>query len=224
MGPRDRRERERADTRARILDAAREMFVERGVESVTMRAIAQRIEYTPTAIYHHFRDKDALITELCNRDFLALAARFQRYAKIEDPIERLRCIGDAYVEFAVEHPMQYQFMFMTRHHDDVFAATMAATEVTHGNPEEDAYEFLRWTVAQALESGRFLPEYTDVHECAQLVWGAIHGVVSLHIAKENDPWITWRDAKTTARRTNRALLRGMLRPGDPYLAQLDAGV
>ena len=60
MGPRDRRTREREQTKSRILDAAREMFVRDGLESVTMREIAKRIEYTPTAIYHHFRDKEDL--------------------------------------------------------------------------------------------------------------------------------------------------------------------
>jgi len=59
-----RRERERAETRGKILDAARRMFVLKGYEGTTMRAIAAKIGYTPTAIYHHFKDKDALVAEL----------------------------------------------------------------------------------------------------------------------------------------------------------------
>ena len=78
MGPRERRTREREETRSRILDAAREMFVQDGIEAVTMREIAKRIEYTPTAIYHHFRDKQALIEELCLIDFRGLAQAFQK--------------------------------------------------------------------------------------------------------------------------------------------------
>jgi AcrR family transcriptional regulator len=113
MGSRERREREREDTRERILDAAREMFAERGIDAVTMRAIADRIEYTPTAIYHHFRDKEALISELCDRDYRALAHHFQTVAQIEDPVERFRRLGQAYVEFALAHPNHYRFMFMT---------------------------------------------------------------------------------------------------------------
>src|SRR5688572_1877439 len=111
----ERRSRERAETRQMILDAAREMFVQHGYEATTMRAIAEKIEYTPTAIYHHFRNKETLLGTLSNTDFLALADAFQRIGRIEDPIERLHRIGQAYVNFALEHQMQYQLMFMTQH-------------------------------------------------------------------------------------------------------------
>src|SRR5919106_923911 len=90
---RQRRTRELAETRQKILDAAREMFVRLGYEATTMRAIADRIEYTPTAIYHHFRNKEALLAELCAADFRALAGAFQKIGRIEDPIERLRRSG-----------------------------------------------------------------------------------------------------------------------------------
>src|SRR6185369_13375110 len=115
MGSLERRSRERADTRQRILDAAREMFVRRGYEATTMRAIAERIRYTPTAIYHHFRNKEALLIELTSQDFRALAQAFQRIRTVADPVERLRAIGEAYVEFGLAHPMHYRLMFMTPH-------------------------------------------------------------------------------------------------------------
>src|SRR5438094_5711043 len=69
----ERRQRERVQTRQRILDAARRMFVQRGYEATTMRAIAAKIGYTPTAIYHHFEDKEALVAELSALDFRAFA-------------------------------------------------------------------------------------------------------------------------------------------------------
>src|SRR5919202_4998419 len=100
MGTRERRAREREETRERILDAAREMFAAQGVEAVTMRAIADRIEYTPTAIYHHFRDKQALISELCDRDYRSLAHHFQRIGRPHAPVERPRALGMAYAEVA----------------------------------------------------------------------------------------------------------------------------
>ncbi len=59
-----RRERERAATRQKILNAARRMLVQHGYDGTTMRAIAAKIGYTPTAIYHYFQDKDALVAEL----------------------------------------------------------------------------------------------------------------------------------------------------------------
>lgn len=203
MGTRERRERERLQTRDKILEAAREMFATQGVEATTMRAIAQRIEYTPTAIYHHFKDKEALIIELCHSDFRKLGREFTRMERIDDAVERLRRIGMAYVEFAIANPHHYQIMFMTR--------TPAHEHPEERNPEEDAYGFLLATVQEGIDGGRFRPEYTDAHELAQMTWSSVHGIISLQIAKGHDPWVDWRDLRTTAEHIIDALIRGILR-------------
>src|SRR5690348_354768 len=109
-----RRERERAATRQKILTAARRMLVQFGYEGTTMRAIAAKIGYTPTAIYHYFRDKDALVEELSAIDYRAFAQALQRTGTTGNPADRLANIGAAYVEFGLTHPMQYQFLFMMR--------------------------------------------------------------------------------------------------------------
>src|SRR5215216_418152 len=163
MPPKDRRLREREETRSKIIDAARDMFAADGVEAVTMRAIADRIEYTPTAIYHHFRDKQALLEELCSRDYRALAQAFTRVGRIEDPIERLRRIGLGYVDFALANPSHYRFMFMTRKPDGFSGGKV----LERGNPEEDAYGFLRDTMAEGILAGRYRPEFDDAEELAQ---------------------------------------------------------
>jgi AcrR family transcriptional regulator len=205
MGSLERRSRERADTRQRILDAAREMFVRQGYEATTMRAIADRIEYTPTAIYHHFRNKEALLAELCAADFRELAAAFQKIGRIEDPIERLRKSGMAYVQFGLEHPMQYQLMFMTRRPKEVDES------IHSGNPSEDAYAFLRQTCADVIATGRLRPEYRDADELAVIAWSSLHGMLSLRIVMEDEDWVHWRDAKITASRICDTLIEGVLR-------------
>lgn len=205
MGSAERRSRERADTRQRILEAAREMFVERGYEATTMRAIAERIEYTPTAIYHHFRNKEALLSELCALDFRALAAAFHKIARIEDPVERLRRAGQIYVEFGLQHPMQYQLMFMTRKPPEI----MSGVHTT--DPSEGAYAFLLQTCAEVIATGRLRPEYQDPDELALVAWSALHGFLSLRIVKQDDDFIQWGDSKTTATRICDALLEGVLR-------------
>ncbi len=204
MGSKERRERARADTRQSILDAARDMFVRVGYDATTMRAIAERIEYTPTAIYHHFRNKEALLTELCDIDFRALQAAFLRIGRIDDPIDRLERLCTAYVGFAAEHPMQYALMFMTpRPHVE--------SSIQRGDPGEDAYAFLRETCAEAIRDGRLRPEYHDPDQVAQMVWGGVHGVVSLCIAKEHDDWVQFRDVRETTRLLREAMMRGLLR-------------
>jgi AcrR family transcriptional regulator len=210
VGSRERRTRERARTRQRILDAAREMFVRKGYEATTMRAIANRIEYTATAIYHHFPSKEHLLTELAAMDFRTLAVAFQRIGQIEDPIERVRRIGAAYVDFALEHPMQYQLMFMTPH------PVMDVKGITRGDPSQDAYAFLREAWTAAIASGRLRPEFRDPEELAQMCWSSLHGLLALHIIKHQPrqngaDWIAWRDARRTAARLSEALVRGLLR-------------
>src|SRR6187549_2813704 len=104
MAHQQRREREKEAVRKKILDAARRLFIDQGYEAVTMRKIAKAIEYSPTAIYLHFRDKKAVMEAICDTDFLKLATRFRRIAEIADPIERLRAAGFAYSDFAMKHP------------------------------------------------------------------------------------------------------------------------
>jgi len=206
VGSAERRNRENADTRQRIVDAARDLFVRKGYDATSMRAIAERIEYTPTAIYHHFESKEALLTELCNRDFRALAAAFQRIGRVEDPVERLSRIGEAYVDFALEHPMHYQLMFMT-----VRPVDEQKQDITPGDPMEDAYAFLRQTVEEAIAQGRFRPEYGDPDQIAQMLWGSLHGLISLQIAKQHDVWVDFGDLRRTAIAASDVMLRGLLR-------------
>src|ERR1700757_2609359 len=144
MGVRERREREKSETRDKILDAARELFVSEGYEGVSMRKVAEKIEYSPTAIYVHFHDKQELFLELCHADFRRLAESFAQLAKITDPIERLRRIGRAYIEFGLENPNHYRMMFMTAH--PKLSDEAEKEKLGKGNPEEDAYAFLRLTV------------------------------------------------------------------------------
>ena len=205
MGTIERRARARSTIRTKILDAAREMFTRDGYDAVTMRAIAKRIEYTPTTIYHHFRDKHALLVELCQVDMAALAQGFQRIGRIEDPAERLSRLGMAYVDFAIEHPAHYQFLFMTPK-PEVFVDDPITAQ-----PDQNAYLMLLATVDEGIKAGRFRPEFDDAHQLAQLNWGALHGIVSLHIAKGSESWIQWRDVRESARAMIDLMIRGTRR-------------
>lgn len=96
MGSNERRERERLAMREQILGAARELFAERGYEAVTMREIGKRIEYSATALYNHFADKEALVRELCRRDFTDFAQRFLvAVAGSKSPVESICRVSTA---------------------------------------------------------------------------------------------------------------------------------
>src|SRR5687767_5716843 len=158
MGVKERRQRERTEIREKILDAALEVFATEGVEGVTMRALADAIEYTPPVIYAHFRDKDAIIQELCYRQLRTLAHAFANFLTL-DPVERLRQIGYVYVDFAVEHPSHFRFMFLTEH-----MYTPDDEALAKDDPQQNAYAFLKETAKECLAAGVFRPEYTDAEE------------------------------------------------------------
>ena len=207
MGPKERRLREREEVRTLILDAARELFATEGYEAVTMRKIADRIEYSATAIYFHFKDKETLLNELCQLDFHMLAQQFMTIAETPDPIERLRATGQAYVQFGMNYPNHYRLMFMTPHppvkHDDQL--------VEQGNPESDAYAFLLQILRDAIDQNRIRPDLHDVELLGQTIWAGVHGVVSLQIAKCNDAWVDWRTMEARAEAMIGVLIEGVTR-------------
>lgn len=209
MGTALRRKREKQDLRTKILDAARELFAAHGYEAVTMRKVADRIAYSPTAIYLHFTDKEALIRELCAADWLALAGRFQPIAVVRDPVERLKQIATAYIEFALQHPNHYRLMFMTP--TPITPEDIDSLGVERGNPAEDSYAFLRQTVAEALAAGRFRAGLDDPDLISQTLWAGVHGVASLEIALGKDPWVEWRPLGRRSTDMLEALFSGFLR-------------
>lgn len=188
MPPKQRSEQERQETRSRILDAARELFVERGIEATTMREIAGRVGCSATAIYLYFRDKQDLLRALCACDFLALAEEMRRMEQIADPLERLRLLGAGYARFALGHPNHYRLMFMTRW-PQIEADQLG---IEQGNPEQDAYAQLAGLVAEAHAAGGFRADLTDPGLIAQTLWAGVHGVCALEITLGTDAWVDWR--------------------------------
>lgn len=207
MGSVARREREKLATRELILDAARELFARDGYDAVTMRGIAEQIDYSPTAIYFHFADKQALIHELCVADFQALAEAFRPIALIVDPAERIMRIGRAYIEFALAYPDHYRLMFMTPRPQD----EGKLDEGRKGDPAQDAYAFLRVAVVEALSQGRFRERITDPDLICQTLWAGVHGVAALDIALRGDTWVDWRPSADRTTAMLETLFSGLLR-------------
>ena len=208
MGVKDRRARQKTLLRQQILDAARDLLVRDGYERLSMRRVAERIDYSPTAIYLHFDDKEDLFHELCHEDFARLATVFQSAAMPANPVDRIREIGRTYVEFGTHYPNHYKLMFMTPHPP---AELDDRDHEIKGNPESDAYAFLKLSVQQAIEAGDFRDDLGDADLISQTLWAAVHGVISLQIAKCNDAWVDWRPLEERAKLMLDATLRGMLK-------------
>ncbi len=204
MGTAERRERQRHELREKILEAARELFTVLGYEAVTMRKIAEKIEYSPTTIYLHFSDKEALVRELCSQDFLALASYFRDLAAESDPIERLRALGTAFLRFARERPNHYRMMFMTPHPP----VAVDARGIEKGNLQQDAWAMIRQTVEEAHRAGLLRQDLGGPEAMTQLLFAGVHGIAALYITQSSDPWIEWRPETEVGALMLDVLLRG----------------
>jgi AcrR family transcriptional regulator len=207
MPPRIRSEQDREKLRASILDAARTLFVERGIDAVSMREIAKKINYSATTLYNHFADKEALLQAVCDEDFLKLASGMHQIMQLPDLIARIQALGKGYAMFALEHPNHYRLMFMTPR----VPCNPDITKIQQGNTEQDAYAQLKHVVQEAFEAGLFRVDLADSELIAQTIWAGIHGVCSLQIALGQEGWIKWADIEARLGLMQSAMLQGLLR-------------
>lgn len=217
MGTNERRERERLAMREQILDAARQLFAERGYEAVTMREIGKRIEYSATALYNHFADKESLVRELCRRDFSDFAQRFlAAVVDSKSPIESLCRAGLVYLGFAEQFPQHYRLMFMTP------LPEAPPEQGEREDPRMNAYVFLRALVEQLLGAGYLRPEVTDVDLASQTIWAMVHGVAALELTiDKQDKWIDFKPREERFADALRLLLRAVMRDPGPAEKQLE---
>lgn len=187
----DRRAREKEELRQKILDTARDLFVAHGYDGVTLRKIADAIEYAPGTIYGYFKDKEELIRALCIADFEAFEKNFPRDHQPADPLAAIRGIGLAYIRFALAHPNQYRLMFMTPRPFDLHALDNE-TLTKRGDPARDGYALLRQTAQAAIDAGLLRDELRDPDLVAQTLWAGVHGMASLAITRDHDPWLQWQ--------------------------------
>ena len=112
MASKDRILRQKEETRTNILDAAYAIVKEEGWQGLSMRKIADKIEYTAPIIYEYFSNKDAILQELTGKGFIKLAKELEKAkAKFEKPEEQLEAMWMAYWDFAFTDTEMYQVMF-----------------------------------------------------------------------------------------------------------------
>jgi AcrR family transcriptional regulator len=115
MGIKERHERERLAVRQAILTAASALFTTEGYRNVSMRKIAERIEYSPAAIYSYFPSKDDIFFALAEDGFRRLTARVRTaITGLAEPFDRVRAALWAFYEFSKAHPEHFELMFIDR--------------------------------------------------------------------------------------------------------------
>src|SRR3954462_6112871 len=115
MGIKERQERDREAVRRAILDAARELFVTEGFQNVSIRKIAERIEYSPAAIYGYFPSKDDIFFALADEGFRLLHAQYDfTHLDTLPPLDRVREIFWRFYLFSRDYPQYFALMFVDR--------------------------------------------------------------------------------------------------------------
>jgi AcrR family transcriptional regulator len=177
MGAVERRTKQREELRASILAAARGIVLREGYRSLTMRRIAEAIEYSPAAIYQYFESRDAIAAALMDEGFEQLAAAFEPLASTVDPLARLEAVARAYVAFGLDHPETYRLMFME---DPEITATVLSAP-SQANAGERAYAAIITPVGELAARAK-LHAGLDVQATADALWSALHGLVSLRLS------------------------------------------
>jgi len=186
MGIKERRERQKEVLREEILDAARELFAKEGYESVSMRKVAEKIEYSPTTIYLYFKDKSDLLYSVCEETFEKLLHSFEEIAKhSNDPVECLEEGLRNYIRFGLTHPNHYKVAFMNRAED--LSLEDISKFISPDSTGTKAYSFLRDIVAECVRQKKF--KEIDPELVAQSLWASCHGIVALLIIKCHFPWV-----------------------------------
>jgi AcrR family transcriptional regulator len=220
MGSLERRERGRQELRRRILDAARDIFVASGYEAVTMRGIAERIEYSPAALYFHFRDKESLVRELIKNDIATLLEGLRRLCGIQDPIERIREHGRIYLGFAQTNPSHYRLLFMT----DLSPAAQVQEPPAEGDVAIDGYAMLRSAVEAAIKSKTMRSDLTDPDLVVQTLWAGWHGVAALQLSRTHVREIPMRSFEEMERLMIDTLIDGLCARPTPRSERKSASI
>jgi AcrR family transcriptional regulator len=172
MAEKGTRQRRHARTRQAILDAAQEIIAERGAEGLSMREIANRIEYSPSGLYEYFSSKDKIIDALCQDGFERLNTQINFRATSDDPAQRLIESGLAYLEFAFSHPEQYLLMF-------TMSGFNASLEELGLN---SAYSSLKRIIQSGIDTHTFRTRASyGLEEMAYQAWTQLHGIVMLRL-------------------------------------------
>jgi AcrR family transcriptional regulator len=151
--------------REALLEAARRLVAERGPQGFTVTEAAKLAGVSPAAVYRHFRDREALLAELCQRGATLFAARLHQASAARG----LRGMGQAYLAFAREEPGYYAAMFSFR-----------AAGVQGAAPPEDAFTGLVEAIRHSLPPQR--QAGVDPRRLALQVWALSHGLAMLERA------------------------------------------
>jgi AcrR family transcriptional regulator len=174
MGITERKVKEKEELKSLILQAARKLFVEKGIDQTTIRNIASEIEYSVGTVYVYYKDKNDILHDLHTHGFKQLGGEMKILFNVADPMERLKALGRVYLQFAMDNPDMYDLMFSMRSPMD-FLESIHQEEWNEG---KGTFDLLRSTVSQCMKNGHFEGHHLEPLSFA--IWSTVHGMASLH--------------------------------------------
>ncbi|WP_428392811.1 TetR/AcrR family transcriptional regulator [Lichenicoccus sp.] len=190
-----------------ILAAARELFLEHGVERVSTRQIASRVGMSQTALYVYFKSKEEMLDALVDAAFAKLGAAFRRLGKPADPVAILRLAIAGYIRFGLNNPDEYRIAFLLRDGRRAAAQASGKRQYTTGM---QVFGMLEAMVSECAALGAIRPAGEDAKGTAQVLWAAVHGLVALMLAY---PDFGWEATDRLIALHTDMLLDGLLQPG-----------
>lgn len=167
------REKRHTRTRESILEAAMQIVVQQGVEAVSMREIAERIEYSPSGLYEYFSSKEELLGALVDEGRARLTARLKQGIHGATALSRLQEAGNVYLQFALQEPHVYVMMF-----NRIPLAPCSLAEVE----QRSAYAQLVHIFQDGLLSGELCSANgAGWQELAYACWSLLHGLAMLRL-------------------------------------------
>ncbi len=193
MGTKERRDRERQELRQAILMASRDIAAREGWQSVSIRKVAERIEYSPPTIYEHFTSKEALLRELMREGFRLLMERVRAgNSTAASPEARIMAIALAYWDFAWDYPELYQVMHGLGGVPFCFDAAIEEAESAPNLPSSDqfppeakvVFQFTMDAIKELADGGE--RDCDEREALVHILWATLHGLVALTMAGRID--------------------------------------
>ncbi|MBK8621605.1 MAG: TetR/AcrR family transcriptional regulator [Saprospiraceae bacterium] len=179
MGSSERKEREKAELKEQILHTAKKILLKSGKNGLSIRKIANEIEYSPATIYLYFKDKDEILHELMEMGFM-LKNKYMAHAYAEkDPAQRLYEIGKAYVSFGIQNKDWYDIMFNS---DEPMQHMAKCRE--DWDQGMAMFNFLTMTCKEAIQ--KYDLTTIDENVMALQLWSSVHGLVNLALTNRLD--------------------------------------
>jgi len=200
------RERRFQRTQQAILTAAREIINKQGIEALSMRAIADKIDYSPAGLYNHYDSKEEIVGELVRQGF----QRFAHYLNQVDkslPVEDYMVeMGLAYIDFAVKNSDFFLLMFTTAPLIDAEDFQISKPDAIDALQSDHAFGILVRGVERCVQEGIYHihPGYGLI-EMAHAAWSLVHGIAMLQISLLRQTPLEIEKIRTTIRSLNNGL-------------------